>query len=419
MRSTRRTKQDGTQLLLPSSPPLSGATQVEQLSPPPQVNVLEAASSDLSSSSGPPPVSEQELSSPEFAPYALDPSLGGEPKSSIDSWSSYLHSACLGTDPLSPDASSLETYLNLESTAQEPSSYLLPSSFDPLPSNDAPSIDPIVFNASLDSPLELSPYDGTVDPSEIGSSPYFDTEDAMHLPPFDWSLPLFPSIESATGVGASDEGAGGSNEGAGGSNEMGGVVSPHEVSPVPTSRISSPEPELMDKDDDEYRPTTPAPSDDDSLPSTRSGSRKRRASSAAPRDPSTQKRVFTGSRSAPITSLIPSDAPIQSRTYLLPSSTSRKALPIAVSRSLPRTAGTRRKKVPAIEEGAPEASELPEEIVLTVEAKRSQNTLAARKSRERKARYLAELESRVDEQEGEIGELKREVERLKRLCGEE
>lgn len=368
------------------------------------MNVLEVFSSELSLSSGLTAVNV--ASAAACPPHALDPSLSGEPKL-FDSWSPHHNPACFGTDgTLSPDAFRLETYLNLGQDAQEH----FPSYFDPLSSNGAPSMDPMAFNASLDSPLELSPYDGTMEPSEMGSSPYFDPEDALHSPAFDWSYPLFPSIGSVAGAGASNDGDGVSNEE--------GAVSPHEVSPVPASLNAFDELEPMDKEDSEYRPTTPAPSDDDYVPSTRT-SRKRRSSSTAPRDPATHKRIFTGSRSTPATSLMPSDAPIQPRTYVLPSSTSRKALPIAVSRCLPRPTGTRRKKVPAIEEGAPEALELDEEIVMTVEAKRSQNTLAARKSRERKARYLQELEGRVEEQEGELGELRREVERLKRLCGEE
>jgi len=93
-----------------------------------------------------------------------------------------------------------------------------------------------------------------------------------------------------------------------------------------------------------------------------------------------EKDKFTGTRNTTIPPL-PLAAPTMARTYLIPASTARKRA----------------------------APELPDEVVSALEQKRRTNTLAARKSRMRKANHLKELE-------GKIGELEREVETWKKRC---
>lgn len=108
--------------------------------------------------------------------------------------------------------------------------------------------------------------------------------------------------------------------------------------------------------------------------------------------------------------MVPYDAPTQLRTYLLPSSTSRKAYPAHAARKRSRTE--------AFGETAQEPDELTNEVapgpnaseVEHIEWKRRQNTLAARKSRKRKLEHL-----RVVERENE--ELRLDRDKWKVRCG--
>jgi len=92
-------------------------------------------------------------------------------------------------------------------------------------------------------------------------------------------------------------------------------------------------------------------------------------------------------------SLLPLDAPIQPRKYVLPSATSRKdatytSPPRAQQRKLP--SGERASDEDELSEEAPlpaSATELQQ-----IEWRRRQNTLAARKSRQRKLQHQLELE---------------------------
>ncbi|GBE83241.1 hypothetical protein SCP_0502880 [Sparassis crispa] len=89
--------------------------------------------------------------------------------------------------------------------------------------------------------------------------------------------------------------------------------------------------------------------------------------------------------------LVPIDAPIQSRKYVTPSATSRKEVPavFAKKRSLSQAFGD------------------DEEVLLApsdmdaIEAKRRQNTLAARRSRKRKLEYQRELEMGMEQEREE------------------
>lgn len=94
--------------------------------------------------------------------------------------------------------------------------------------------------------------------------------------------------------------------------------------------------------------------------------------------------------------LVPMDAPIQQRKYVTPSATSRKEVP---------TAWLKKKR--ARSQAFGEDDELEEEINLdpgdmdAIEAKRRQNTLAARRSRKRKLEYQRELETAVEREKDE------------------
>lgn len=131
------------------------------------------------------------------------------------------------------------------------------------------------------------------------------------------------------------------------------------------------------------------------------------------------------------------------RKYLIPSSTSRKALPVAVSRIRPfrslattlasttpslcppssrRPHNSRRPTLshPSIDEielQEDAALTLPKEVIQVVKKKREQNTLAARKSRERKQKYLDELEEKLQSKDDTIASLEKQVKKLKGMLG--
>ncbi|KAI0770053.1 hypothetical protein C8Q74DRAFT_1201989 [Fomes fomentarius] len=94
--------------------------------------------------------------------------------------------------------------------------------------------------------------------------------------------------------------------------------------------------------------------------------------------------------------LVPLDAPIQQRKYVTPSSTSRKEVPAAWL-----------KKKRARSQAFGEEDELEDEVQLApddldaIEAKRRQNTIAARRSRKRKLEYQRELEMSVEREKEE------------------
>lgn len=103
-----------------------------------------------------------------------------------------------------------------------------------------------------------------------------------------------------------------------------------------------------------------------------------------------------------------------SRSYIIPATTSRKRAPAAItSKLLPKVIGKRSRAasvevetgVDVGEEGL-DPSEIPEELLSAIEAKRRSNTLAARRSRMRKTAFQDELK-------GEIEELKRVAEEWK------
>lgn len=92
--------------------------------------------------------------------------------------------------------------------------------------------------------------------------------------------------------------------------------------------------------------------------------------------------------------LVPVDAPTQQRKYLTPSVTSRKEVPAVFARKRARAAAF-----------GDEQDELVEDVHINpsmteqqqIEAKRRQNTIAARRSRKRKLEYQRELEESVEQ----------------------
>ncbi|GAA5881890.1 hypothetical protein JCM8547_005477 [Rhodosporidiobolus lusitaniae] len=120
----------------------------------------------------------------------------------------------------------------------------------------------------------------------------------------------------------------------------------------------------------------------------------------------------TGFRRDTSTPLLAMDAPIQSRNSVIPSATSRKRKTAAAEKALAKRRKSRDEvPSPAPPPAAPAGEDdLPAEIVAAVERKRLQNTLSARKSRARKQARLQELE---DENEA----LRRRVEELERMMG--
>jgi hypothetical protein len=111
--------------------------------------------------------------------------------------------------------------------------------------------------------------------------------------------------------------------------------------------------------------------------------------------PQRRKSAATGTRKnvTPET-LVPIDAPTQPRNYVTPSATSRKEVPAVFARKRARSQAF-----------GDEEDQLDDEIVTLppnpteqelIEAKRRQNTIAARRSRKRKLEYQRELEDAVE-----------------------
>ncbi len=113
------------------------------------------------------------------------------------------------------------------------------------------------------------------------------------------------------------------------------------------------------------------------------------------RAPPRRKSAPTGTRKN-ITpeALVPYDAPIQTRKYVTPSSTSRKEVPAIFAKKRARSQAF----------GKDDEEELEDEDNINptdldaIEAKRRQNTLAARRSRKRKLEYQRELEMSVEKE---------------------
>jgi hypothetical protein len=117
---------------------------------------------------------------------------------------------------------------------------------------------------------------------------------------------------------------------------------------------------------------------------------------ASPRRPSKQLPIRRGVSSRKAETLIALDAPTQPRKYITPSSTSRKDVPAAFARKRARSEafGDDEDQLATDDSATQAGTPTPTEAEL-IEAKRRQNTLAARKSRQRKMEYMKELEVSV------------------------
>lgn len=108
--------------------------------------------------------------------------------------------------------------------------------------------------------------------------------------------------------------------------------------------------------------------------------------------PARRKTLATGTRkNVKPDDLVPVDAPTQPRKYLTPSATSRKAVPAVWSRKRSRQGAFGDEEDQLPEDVGPSMSEQE-----AIEAKRRQNTIAARRSRKRKLEYQRELEESVE-----------------------
>ncbi|KAH8921249.1 hypothetical protein BT69DRAFT_1280295 [Atractiella rhizophila] len=124
--------------------------------------------------------------------------------------------------------------------------------------------------------------------------------------------------------------------------------------------------------------------------------------------------------------LIEYDAPTQTRTYLTPSATSRKPDPqIGNPTKKRRTAND---EVPIDDSLQADGSnlgddgqELPQSLLSSIEIKRRQNTLAARRSRARKQEHVKSLEDEVNKLMHERDAWKQKAEKfeeeLRRVTG--
>ncbi|KAF8523287.1 hypothetical protein BU17DRAFT_43928 [Hysterangium stoloniferum] len=115
-------------------------------------------------------------------------------------------------------------------------------------------------------------------------------------------------------------------------------------------------------------------------------------SSAVPQSSRVTKTIPTGTRrNITPSALVPLDAPTQPRQYVTPSVTSRKVIPAAFIKGKKRS----HSEIPDDDEEEVDISHLDPNTKEAIEAKRRQNTLAARRSRQRKLEHVRELEETV------------------------
>lgn len=131
-------------------------------------------------------------------------------------------------------------------------------------------------------------------------------------------------------------------------------------------------------------------------PVSAAGSRGKRSAGKQVTKTSRRKSVPTGTRkNVTPESLIPVDAPIQDRKYASESATSRKELPAVFARKRKR-ASSELDNEDDILAAPPSTNELS-----AIEAKRRQNTLAARRSRKRKLEHQRDLETTIENERAE------------------
>jgi len=131
-------------------------------------------------------------------------------------------------------------------------------------------------------------------------------------------------------------------------------------------------------------------------------------SAAGPR----RKSYATGTRkNLTVDSMVPLDAPTQPRTYLYPSSTSRKEVPAIIAKKRARSQALGDDD-DDFREAPPPPTASEQEIIAW---KRRQNTLAARKSRQRKLLHTQDLERQVEKQTRESEKWRVRTEMMQQL----
>lgn len=119
--------------------------------------------------------------------------------------------------------------------------------------------------------------------------------------------------------------------------------------------------------------------------------------SLTPATPGSRRKSPTGTRkNLNPEDLVPFDAPIQNRKYLTPSATSRKEVPAVFAKKTKRGRSVAFGDDDLLEDEDMEGVDMD-----AIEAKRRQNTLAARRSRKRKLEYQRELEASVEKEKEE------------------
>ncbi|GJJ15846.1 hypothetical protein Clacol_010124 [Clathrus columnatus] len=245
----------------------------------------------------------------------------------------------------------------------------------------------------LDQSPEETPFIDTPLDDNFFSPAFFDDDsfgsDGMP-PPFGAVIPPYPKEEDAYAAGSVDTALP--------SNYESFDYSPFITSPMmntasalpDASKVEQVTPALPSLDDARYFiPDTPALAPAAlSMPSNTSLT----PVLAPPPLPQTRptKPLPTGTRrGVTAASLLPLDAPTQTRRYITPSATSRKAIPAAFK--------GKKRELSEVTEGGDEDEEVSLDVgtMEAIEAKRRQNTQAARRSRQRKVEHVRELEERV------------------------
>ncbi|KAL1748362.1 hypothetical protein HDZ31DRAFT_29857 [Schizophyllum fasciatum] len=204
--------------------------------------------------------------------------------------------------------------------------------------------------------------------NEFLSTPLFDDINDPAIGGIDSSMPLFGGSEVYTGdvvVPKIDE------------FSMAGM---YTLSPS-ASPVDTIDPFATDFGASET--ATPAPE----TPASATG---RRSAGRPPKSGGRRSQATGTRRNISVNQLVPIDAPTQTRNYLTDSATSRKEVPAVFAKKK----RARSQAFPEEEEGAVDLS-----LSMTereqIEAKRRQNTLAARKSRKRKLEHTQQLEASV------------------------
>ena len=154
------------------------------------------------------------------------------------------------------------------------------------------------------------------------------------------------------------------------------------------------------------------------LDSAKPATKKRKASEVPPVGPNEGRELvkdkFNGVRNTKIKP-IDFEAPTMSRSYVIPSVTSRRKVPAAIPAKI---TGTKRAKTVLADVNDDEIldpADLPDELLSAIEIKRRSNTVAARRSRMRKASYIQGLQDEIDSLKGEVTDWRKKYEELEEV----